>query len=182
MARRPGGLANDRAYRVASELLSTKLNVAAQLGAPPFWHSRDFLELSLLLLLLLLLLSCLHRKPRSGGVFKSEAGRSGSSNGTLDSPVGSFDRAVRRLAAKPRSAADAETRLHGLVFGSVFPGRPDEHGADDRQRYKDHDERDDSGSAGHSRECRTDVQAGRAGRLLNTLSRTACRLMDRTRR
>ena len=102
-------------------------------------------------------------RPRSGGVFNSETGMSGSSNGTLDSPVGSFDRAVRGLAAKPRFAADAETRLHGLVFGSVFPGRPDEHGSNDRQRHKDHDERDDSGGAGHPRECRTDVQAGRPG-------------------
>jgi hypothetical protein len=45
-----------------------------------------------------------------------------------------------------------------------------------------HDEREDTGSAGHPRECRTDVQAGRAERLLNTLFSTVCRLMDRTRR
>lgn len=70
---------------------------------------------------------------------------------------GSLDRAVRGLAPQPRFAADAETCLKRLVFGSVFSGRPDEHGSDDRQRYEDHDERDDSGNAGHSRQCCTDV-------------------------
>jgi hypothetical protein len=58
--------------------------------------------------------------------------------------------------------AVAETCLQGLVFGSVFPGRPDEHGSDDRQRYEDHDERDDSGNAGHSPQSCTDVSGRRA--------------------
>jgi hypothetical protein len=70
---------------------------------------------------------------------------------------GSLDRSVRGLAPQPRFAADAETCLQGLVFGSVFSGRPDEHDSDNRQRDEDHDERDDSGNAGHSRQCCTDV-------------------------
>jgi hypothetical protein len=74
----------------------------------------------------------------------------------------SLGRAVRGLAPQPRFAADAETGLQGLVFGSVFSGRPDEHGSDDRQRYEDHDERDDSGNAGHSRQCCTEVSESEA--------------------
>lgn len=82
-------------------------------------------------------------------------------------------RAVRErgLAAKPRSTADAETRLHSLVIGAVFPRRPDEHGSNDGQRHENRDKRDDAGSTRHPRECRTDLSAG----MTTAVSRGTCR-------
>ena len=90
-------------------------------------------------------------------------------------PGGSID-GLRAFSRNPGRRASPVS----VLLSERLPS--DEHGSNDRQRHEDQDERGDSGNGGHPRKCRTDIQAGRAGRLLNTFSSTACRLMERTRR